>query len=83
MAKAFGVQRDRVLKYMVDFNSITAAQAIADLGVYSLSSRISELKKLGYAIKKIWVKGKNRYNEDVRFAEYFIATYEGDEEKAV
>lgn len=82
MAKAFGVQRDRVLKYMQDFTSITAAQAIADLGVYSLSSRISELKKLGYEIKKIWVKGKNRYNEDVRFAEYFIVTYEGDEETA-
>ena len=78
MAKRFGIQRDRVLKYMQDFTSITAAQAMADLGVYSLSSRISELKKLGYSIKKIWVKSKNRYNEDVRFAEYFIETYEGE-----
>lgn len=78
MAKRFGIQRDRVLKYIQDFNSITAAQAIADLGVYSLSSRISELKKAGYAIKKVWVKGKNRYNEDVRFAEYFLETFEGD-----
>lgn len=78
MAKRFGIQRDRVLKYMQDFTSITAAQAMADLGVYSLSSRISELKKRGYAIKKIWVKSKNRYNEDVRFAEYFLETYEGE-----
>ena len=78
MAKRFGIQRDRVLKYMQDFNSITAAQAMADLGVYSLSSRISELKKRGYSIKKIWVKSKNRYNEDVRFAEYFLETYEGE-----
>ena len=76
MPKRFGIQRDRVLKYIQDFNSITAAQAIADLGVYSLSSRISELKKAGY--EKVWVKGKNRYNEDVRFAEYFLETFEGD-----
>lgn len=78
MAKKFGIQRDRVLKYMQDFESITAAQAMADLGVYSLSSRISELKKLGFCIKKSWKKAHNRYGEEVRFKEYFLETYEGD-----
>lgn len=60
----------RVLKYMDDFGSINPQQAIADLGVYRLASRISDLKKSGHNISRRMVTGKNRYGEAVRFAEY-------------
>ena len=63
-------QCEQVLKYMQDFGSITPLQAVADLGVYRLAARVSDLKKAGYKISSRWVKGKNRYGKRVRFAEY-------------
>lgn len=63
----------RVIKYMEDFGTITSAQAILDLGVYRLASRISELKKAGYKIEKRMITGINRYGETTHFAEYSIA----------
>lgn len=65
-------QCERVLKYMHDFGSINPQQAIADLGVYRLASRISDLKKGGCCIRKRMVKGKNRYGEVTHFAEYSL-----------
>ena len=63
-------QREQVLKYMEDFGSITPLQAVADLGIYRLAARISDLKKAGYKITKRMMKAKNRYGKTVRFAEY-------------
>lgn len=63
-------QCERVLKYMQDFGSVNPQQAIADLGIMRLASRISDLKKEGYKISRQMVAGKNRYGEAVRFAEY-------------
>lgn len=64
------VQRDRVLKYIQDFGSITTMQAFQDLGITRLSARIYELKENGYAIKTETVEGKNRYGEKVRYSRY-------------
>ena len=77
MAKAYGTQAERILQYLTDFKTITAAEAITELGVYRLASRISDLKKQGYAIKKETVKGKNRYGETTHFAQYSLEEYEG------
>lgn len=65
-------QCTRVLKYMDDFGSINPQQAMADLGIMRLASRISDLKKEGHKIRRRMVTGKNRYGETTRFAEYSL-----------
>lgn len=57
-------QVERVLKYLKDFGSITQLQALNDLGIMRLASRISEIKrKCGIDIVSEWTKVKNRYGE--------------------
>ena len=77
MAKQFGTQNERILKYMQDFGTITTAEAMTELGVYRLASRINDLKRDGYAIHKVTVRATNRYGETVRFAQYSLEEYEG------
>lgn len=38
-------QCERIIKYLKDFGSITQYQALQDLGIMRLASRISELQK--------------------------------------
>lgn len=65
-------QTERVLQYMQDFGSITQRDAINDLGVYRLASRISELKRDGYAISRKMETVQNRYGESSTIARYFL-----------
>ena len=65
-------QCDRILQYIEDFGSITQLQAIADLGCMRLASRVSDIKQMGYPIRKRMVAGKNRYGEKTHYAEYYI-----------
>ncbi len=66
-------QADMIIRYMQDFGSITSRDAINDLGVYRLASRISELRKNGYEINRRMIKVKNRYGESCTVAEYTLA----------
>jgi hypothetical protein len=65
-------QCERVLAYIEDFGSITSLQAMQDLGCMRLASRINDLKRMGYPVRKRTVKAENRYGETVYFAEYYI-----------
>ena len=65
-------QNDRIIEYMREFGSITQLEALRDLGVMRLASRISDLKKQGYAIISRNDKVKNRYGEDCRIKRYSI-----------
>lgn len=67
-------QTERVLDYMRRHGSITTLDAILDLGVLRLASRISELKKDGYTIKRDWVKVKNRFGEECSILRYSLDT---------
>ncbi|MBQ1577043.1 MAG: hypothetical protein IIZ83_08795 [Oscillospiraceae bacterium] len=69
----------RVLQYMIDFGSITGHQAITDLGMTELRSRISEISRAGFAIKKEWQNSKNKFGETVSFVRYSL-NQEGDDE---
>lgn len=66
-------QTERIERYMRDFGSITQLEAMADLGVMRLASRISELRQLGVRINRTMESGKNRYGEKTSFARYSIA----------
>lgn len=69
-------QCERVLAYMQEFGGITQLDALKDLGVMRLASRISDLRKQGKVIKKSMRAVKNRYNESCTIAEYTLASGE-------
>lgn len=62
----------RVLQYMMDYGSITGHQAITDLGMTEVRSRISELMRAGFPIRKEWETSKNKFGESVTFVRYSL-----------
>ena len=65
-------QTERILKYINDFGSITSLQAMQDLGVMRLASRITDLKQAGYEIDSKFVHSKNRYGEPIKYKRYYM-----------
>lgn len=63
-------QAEMVLDYINDFGSITQMEALNDLGVMRLASRISDLKKMGYPITSSVEPVKNRYGEVCHIKRY-------------
>ena len=63
-------QNERIISYMDEFGSITPLEAMRDLGVMRLASRITDLKKRGYPIVSDWEKTKNRWGKTCRFKRY-------------
>lgn len=66
-------QTERVHQYMRDFGSITQLDAIRDLGVMRLASRINDMKRQGVRIVKTMESAKNRYGETTSYARYKLA----------
>ena len=66
-------QTDRVLDYLTQFGSITALEALRDLGIMHLSSRITELRQRGYPVERDMIEVKNRFGEKTRVARYRVA----------
>ena len=65
-------QSERVLDYIKEFGSITQLDAIRDLGIMRLASRVSDLKKSGVYIMGKYEKVKNRYGEETQIKRYSI-----------
>lgn len=63
-------QNQRILDYIAEFGSITQLEALQDLGVMRLASRISDLRRLGYPIKSETEAVKNRYQETCHIKRY-------------
>lgn len=63
-------QAERVLQYMERYGSITQFQALADLGVMRLASRISDLRKAGWPIESEMATVQNRFGENVSVKRY-------------
>lgn len=68
-------QCDRILAYMREFGGTTQLEALRDLGVMRLASRISEMRKNGVAVGSGTLHVKNRYGEDCCIKKYWL---EGD-----
>lgn len=66
-------QAQRVLDYIDQFGSITQLEALRDLGVMRLASRISDLKKLGYPITSDMETVQNRFGENCKIKRYSLA----------
>ena len=65
-------QCQRLEQYFKDFGSITQLEALRDLGIYRLSSRIFEMKKDGFEIKDKQECVLNRYGEKCYIKRYYI-----------
>lgn len=72
-------QNNRILDYIAVFGSITQLEALRDLGVMRLASRISDLRRLGYPIESCKETVKNRYGEECRIKRYYITKENQDE----
>lgn len=66
-------QADRVVQYIIDFGSISRAEAMNDLGVANLPAVIDDLRhKKNYNIITKEIKATNRYGESITYARYVI-----------
>ena len=63
-------QNQRIVDYIATFGSITQLDALRDLGVMRLASRISDLKKQGYPIISRTETVKNRFGESCYIKRY-------------
>ena len=70
MSKA--TQETRIVDYMAEFGGITQLEALRDLGVMRLASRISSLRQKGVAIRSETITIKNRFNEDCHISRYSL-----------
>lgn len=76
-------QNERILQYINDFGSITQLDALSDLGIMRLASRISDLKRLGYPITSKMETVKNRYGEPCHIKRYSLGGKENDSSQAL
>lgn len=66
-------QTERVLEYMEKHGGITQLEALSEISVMRLASRISDLRKLGFPIKSEMVTVRNRYGENCRVKKYSLS----------
>ena len=65
-------QNNRILDYISVFGSITQLEALRDLGVMRLASRVSDLRSLGYPIASRMETVNNRYGEKCSIKRYYM-----------
>lgn len=70
MSKA--TQCQRVVDYMNEFGGITQLEALNELGVMRLASRISDLRRNGVPIRSESHSVTNRFGETCRIKRYSI-----------
>lgn len=63
-------QANLILDYLKRNGSITATQAVYDLGITRLSARIFDLRAEGYDISLTIKTGTNRFGKPVHYGEY-------------
>ena len=63
-------QCERIVEYMQKHDSITPLEAMRDLGVYRLASRIHDLKRQGRVIHTEQAKVKTRYGNTTTVSKY-------------
>lgn len=72
MAGSTMTQCEKILQYIEETGSITPLDALREFGCMRLASRMCDIKKMGYAVKKEMETGENRNGEPVHYARYFI-----------
>lgn len=65
-------QNQRIIDYLDSHGSITQLEALNELGIMRLASRISDLRRRGYMIESKMDVVHNRYGEKCRVKRYTI-----------
>ena len=65
-------QNDRLLEYLKTHDGITQLEALNELGIFRLASRVNDLKKKGFDISGRMIFVRNRFDEEIRVKEYFL-----------
>ncbi len=65
-------QKDRILRHLKDFGSITSWDSFKEYGITRLSAIIFNLKKQGFNFKDEWIHTENRYGEKTQFKKYIL-----------
>lgn len=65
-------QCERILQYIEENGSITQLDALKEFGCMRLASRMCDIKKMGYPVKREMETAKNRYGEPISYARYTI-----------
>lgn len=68
MKKLKGIKA-KLLRWLEDGNTITAAEAFSVLGTVELPARVSDLRKMGYEIEDEWIEANG-----ARFKRYWLAS---------
>lgn len=66
-------QEERLLDYLSINPTITSINALNELGIFRLASRVSNLKKQGHNITSRMIPVTNRYGEKCHVSEYTLA----------
>ena len=77
MGNSKPTQAQRVLDYIDQFGSITQYEALKDLGIMRLASRVSELNKRGHNITGRMVAVQNRFGETCHVKQYRMGSGSG------
>jgi len=65
-------QIKRIIEYLKTHDGITGYEAIKNISVMRLASRVCDMEKLGIKIDRKWVSGVNKYGEKWRAKKYWI-----------
>lgn len=64
-------QKERIVKYIDDYGSISPLEAFRDLGVTKLATKISEMRRDGQDFDQKYEKAQNRFGETVYYMRYY------------
>ena len=65
-------QKEMILDYMKQNGSISAAEAMSEIGCYRLAARIADLKANGIGVRSEMQKHRNRWGKSIRYARYSL-----------
>lgn len=69
MEKNTNSQRIRILRYLLNGNSLTPLEALNLFGCFRLASRVNELRNDGYPVQMRMIEQNGK-----RFAQYYVDT---------
>ena len=65
-------QNSRIIQYLERYGSISPIEAVHELGITKLSTRIGEIERGGTKIRKAYEETENRYGEKTRYMRYSL-----------
>jgi hypothetical protein len=63
-------QHQLILAHIDTYGSITPFEAFAEYGITKLATRISELRRQGHQIVKVFEEGRNRFGQKFHYVRY-------------